>query len=224
MSSLLILSPSSASTFIAFAIIDLMLGGNGKPEAPQRHTTEIEEKVLQTVLDIVCEELQTDWSQMVEVSFSFGKTQSSAELFRLLSPYEKMLFLSFEIRVPDAFSTLTLAFPAVVSSLLLRKLSKKGARNQGAAFKPKAQILERLLGCVFGVEMLLPPTRIRGKDLLGLEPGQTILIQHRVSQPAVIKVAGSKMFAGYPARSGKQRGGIIHQKFAIPIPAERVDE
>ncbi|MGH9350852.1 MAG: flagellar motor switch protein FliM [Terriglobia bacterium] len=209
---------------VAFAIIDLMLGGNGKLEPPQRHTTEIEEQVLQTVVDMVCEELQMDWSQVADVRFRFDQTQRSAELFRLLSPYEKMLFLSFEIRVPDAFSTLTLAFPAAVSSLLLRRLAKKNTRSQGSAPPPKTQILQHILDCVFGVEMLLPPTRIRGKDLLALNPGQTILIQQRVSQPALIHVAGSKMFTGYPVRNGKQRGGMIQQKFAVPYPVERVNE
>ncbi|HEV2499623.1 MAG TPA: flagellar motor switch protein FliM [Terriglobia bacterium] len=209
---------------IAFAMIDLMLGGNGKIEPPQRHTTEIEEQVLQTVVDMICDELQTDWRQAADVHFRFDQTQRAAELFRLLSPYEKMLFLSFEIRVPDAFSTLTLAFPAVVSSLLLRRLAKKNTRNQGSIPPPKTQILEQILCSIFGIEMLLPPTRIRGKDLLALNPGQTILIQHRVKQPAQIHVAGSKMFTGYPVRNGKQRGGMIQQRFPVPYPVERVNE
>lgn len=209
---------------VAFAIIDLMLGGNGKPEPPQRHTTEIEEKVLQAVLDVICEELQTDWSQVADVRFRFDETQRPAELFRLLSPYEKMLFLSFEIRVPDAFSTLTLAFPAAVSSLLLRRLAKKNTRSQGSMPQPKTQILQHVLDCIFDVEILLPPTRIRGKDLLALNPGQTILIQHRVNQPALIHVAGSKMFTGYPIRNGKQRGGMVQQRYAVPYPVERVQE
>ncbi|MGH9343163.1 MAG: FliM/FliN family flagellar motor switch protein, partial [Terriglobia bacterium] len=200
-----------------------MLGGNGKLEPPPRPTTEIEEQVLQTVVDIICEELQIDWSQVTDVRFRFDQTQRAAELFRLLSPYEKMLFLSFEIRVPDAFSTLTLAFPAAVSSLLLRRLAKKNIRNQGSGPPPKTQILEPILDCIFGVEMLLPPTRIRGKDLLALNPGQTILTQHRVTQPAQINVAGSKMFTGYPVRNGKQRGGMIQQKFPVPYPVERAN-
>lgn len=206
---------------IAFAMIDLMLGGNGKLEPPQRPATEIEEQVLQAVVDMIAEELQLDWRQVADVSFRFDQTQLAAELFRLLSPYEKMLFLSFEIRIPDAFSTMTLAFPGTVSSMLLRRLAKKNTRSQAAVAPLRAQLTEGLRGCVFGVEMLLPPTRIRGKDLLDLAPGQTVLIQHLVKQPAEIHVAGSKMFSGFPVRHGKHRGGMIQQKFPVSYPVER---
>ncbi|MGH9378572.1 MAG: flagellar motor switch protein FliM [Terriglobia bacterium] len=209
---------------VAFAMIDLMLGGDGKGGAPERHTTEIEEKVLQTVVDMICDELQMAWRQAVEINFVFDQTHRSAELFRLLPTYEKILFLSFEIRMAEVFSTLTLAFPAAVSSSLLRKLAKKSARNLGSSQQSKIQIKDRIRECVFGIEMLLPPTRIRGKDLLELNAGQTILIEHRVSQPALLMVAGSRMFAGYPVRNGKQRSAMIRQKFAVPFPAEKVIE
>lgn len=206
---------------IAFAMIDLMLGGGGKLEPPQRPATEIEEQVLQTVVDMICEELQLDWRQVADVDFRFDQTQRATELFRLLPPYEKMLFLSFEIRIPDAFSTVTLAFPGTVSSMLLRSLARKNKRGQAAVSPPKMQLVEGLRGCVFDVEMLLPPTRIRGRDLLDLAPGQTILIQHLVKQPAELHVGGSKMFYGYPIRQGKHRGGIIQQKLPVNYPVER---
>lgn len=207
---------------VAFAMIDLMLGGDGKPATTERPTTEIEEKVLQIAIDMICEELQTTWREVMEVDFSFDQTQRAAELFRLMPPYEKILFLSFELRIPDIFSTLTLAFPAGASSLLLRKLAKKNARSQSASPDSRLRLQECLRECVFGVQMLLPPTRMRGGDLLSLEEGETILIQHRLSLPAILKVGGCKMFAGYPIRSGTQRGAMIHEKFPIQAKPEKV--
>ncbi len=206
---------------VAFSMIDLMLGGNGKAPPPERHTTEIEEKVLQMVLDIICEELQAAWRQVVEMNFAFDQTQRASDLFRLMPPYEKILFLSFEVRMPEVFSTLSMAFPAAASSLLLRRLGKLGAHNTGATPKSRAQIRQCLESCVFDVELTVPPTRIRGKDLLGLRPGQTIVIQHRTSQPLTLNVAGRKMFSGYPAKNGIQRSAVIEEKFAVPYPAER---
>lgn len=209
---------------VAFAMIDLMLGGDGKGSAPERHTTEIEEKVLQTVVDMICDELQMAWRQALEVTFAFDQTQRSAELFRLLPNYEKILFLTFEVRMPDVFSTLTLAFPAAVSSILLRRLARKNARSLGSSQQTKSQIKDRIRECVLRVELLLPPTRIRGRDLLELNTGQTILIEHRLSQPALLKIAGNRMFAGYPVRNGMRRGTMIRQKFAVPFPTEKAAE
>lgn len=200
---------------VALAMIDLMLGGNGKPGPVQRHITEIEEIVLQVVLNMICEELKNAWHQVVEINFSFDRSFRSADIFRLMPSYEKILFLTFEIRMPGPSGILTLAFPATASTLLVRKLAKKSPRTQSQSPELQSGLQERLKGCVFRAEVLLPPTRIRGRDLLSLTPGQTLLIQYSVNQPAVVHVAGRKMFSAYPVRSGRQRGGLIHERFPI---------
>ncbi|MGH9327442.1 MAG: flagellar motor switch protein FliM [Terriglobia bacterium] len=207
---------------IALAMIDLMLGGDGKPAATERPTTEIEEKVLQIVIDMICEELQRTWREVMEVDFSFDQTQRAPDLFRLMPPYEKILFLSFEIRIPEVFSTLTLAFPAAASSLFLRKLAKKHARSQTVSLESRLRLQEILRECIFGVQMLLPPTRMLGEDLLSIEAGETILIQHRIGLPALLMVAGCKMFSGHPVRNGTQRSAMIQEKFRIQVKPEKV--
>ena len=209
---------------IALAMIDLMLGGNGKPAPVQRHITEIEEKVLQIVLDMICEELHAAWQQVVDINFSFDRSHRTADLFRLLPSYEKILVLTFEIRMASLSGMLTLAFPATASSMLVRKLAKKSSRTQGQSPESQARLRERLKQCVFGLEFMLPPTRIKGRDLLGLEAGQTLLIQYPLNQPAAVQVAGRKMFSAYPIRTGKQRGGLIQEKFPISFSSERMSE
>jgi flagellar motor switch protein FliM len=208
---------------VAFTMIDLMLGGNGKPQVPERRTTEIEERVLQTVIDMICEELHAAWRQAVEVNFAFDQTQRLAELFRLLPPHERVLFLTFEFRMLDVFSTLTLAFPASVSSLLLQRLARRSVRSKRVTPESGALLRSRLERSEFRIEMLLPPKKIRGRDVLELQPGQTVLIQHETKQPAVINVAGRTILSAYPVRKGMQRGALVHQKFPIPLPAERVN-
>jgi flagellar motor switch protein FliM len=208
---------------VAFAMIDLMLGGNGKPQVPERRTTEIEEKVLQTVIDMICEELHAAWMQTVDVNFAFDQTQRVAELFRLLPPHEKVLFLTFEVRMLDVFSTLTLAFPATVSSLLLQRLARRTIRSKRPSPESAAMLRQRLELSEFPIEMLLPPKRMRGQDVLELKPGQTVLIQHETSRPAVIRIAGQTMLTAYPVRKGTQRGAMIQQVFPIPLPAEQVN-
>ncbi|MEJ2006648.1 MAG: FliM/FliN family flagellar motor switch protein [Acidobacteriota bacterium] len=209
---------------IALATIDLMLGGSGKPAPVQRQITEIEEKVLQMVLDMICEELKTTWRQVVEVNFSFDRSHRAVDLFRLMPSYEKILLLTFEIRMTSLSGTLTLAFPATASSLLVRNLAKKGTRTQGRSPEFQVRLQKRLKESVYRVEVLLPPTRIRGGDLLSLKAGQTLLIQHSVSEPAAVRVAGCKMFSAFPVRIGRRRGGLVHEKFPISFSSEKVSE
>jgi flagellar motor switch protein FliM len=44
---------------IAFPLIDVRLGGEGAGQPPSREITEIEEQVIETVMRIICRELQS---------------------------------------------------------------------------------------------------------------------------------------------------------------------
>ncbi len=209
---------------VVLAMIDLMLGGDGKPAPVERPITEIEEEVLRIVLDMICEELQAAWRQVVEIDFSFDRSRRPQDLFRLLPSYERILILNFELRVGETSGKLTLGFPAAASSMLIRKLAKKGSQTQSQSSRTQTRLQDKLKECVFAVEVILPPTRIRGIDLLSLTAGQTLLIQHPLNQPAVVHVAGRRMFSAYPARNGRQRGAIICQKFPISSSPEKVNE
>jgi len=105
---------------IVFPIIDVMLGGEGKSSEITRDITEIEERVLEGVIRIMCRELQTSW-QAISLQFNFGARQQIPQTHRLMPPDEKNLCLSFEIKMSETRGSLNLAVPAVVSNALLRK-------------------------------------------------------------------------------------------------------
>jgi len=199
---------------IALAMVDLMLGGNGKPTQVKRQITEIEEKVLQIVLDMICEELQSAWRRVVDASFRFDQSRRPADLFRLFPSYEKILFLTFEIRIGSLSDALNLALPASASSLLVRNLGAGSTQTLKQSTEFQTRLQEKLKDSVFNVELLLPPTRIRAKDLLSLDVGQVLLIQHPVDQTAAVHVASHKMFSAYPVRKGMRRGGVLQEKFS----------
>ena len=73
---------------VAFPIIDLLLGGEGKGMAPTREITEIEEQILDSVARIVCRELGAAWQALaLEVGFEERLEAGAAQ--RLMPPEEK---------------------------------------------------------------------------------------------------------------------------------------
>src|SRR5271156_6259964 len=81
---------------VAFPIIDLLLGGEGKGIAATREITEIEEQIVESVARIVCRELGAAW-QAVELQVGFERRMELGEAQRLMPPNEKILSLSFEV-------------------------------------------------------------------------------------------------------------------------------
>lgn len=109
---------------LAFPIIDLLLGGPGRAESTVREITEIEEQILETVVKVIARELGTTWHPVLEMQFVFDQRLRQSDITRLMPPNEKVLTLSFEIRMPEARGMLNVALPAAVSNALLRKLTQ----------------------------------------------------------------------------------------------------
>ena len=105
---------------LAPPMIDLLLGGEGKSDRV-RELTDIEESILTSVAEAICRELSTAW-QPVGLNFIFERRQLHTQIARVMPVAEKTLCLSFEVRMPGASGILNLAFPAVVSNTVLRRL------------------------------------------------------------------------------------------------------
>ena len=129
---------------IAFPLIDLLLGGEGKGTLDPREVTEIEEQILESVVQIIGRELGIPW-QALGLEFRFDRRQQPANALRLMPPDDKTLALTFGITMPETRGTLHLAVPAAVSTALLRKMSADWAyRKPRGPAESKEQVRARI--------------------------------------------------------------------------------
>src|SRR5579863_3397341 len=157
---------------LAPPIIDLLLGGDGR-EGPLRELTDIEEAILGSVVEIICRELTAAW-QPVSLSFNFERRQMQTQVARLMSVNEKTLCLSFEIRMPRSSGLLNLAFPAVVSNTILRRLTSDWGRHRRNIPESRARLTELVRRVQVGGSLQLPPVRLPAAAVGDLQPGAVI--------------------------------------------------
>ncbi len=194
---------------IAFPIIDVMLGGEGKSGEITRDITEIEEQVFEGIARIICRELQSAW-QAIALEFNFGARQRLAQTGRLMPPEEKNLCLSFEIRMSDTRGTLNLAIPAVVSNALLRKISADFSyQRRRSPIEARQQIQKKLLNCFFPVELSMPGLQVPLENLTGLAPGHVVPFRRDASTPAVLLVDDVRLCSAAPVRVGSRRAARV---------------
>ncbi|MBZ5663525.1 MAG: flagellar motor switch protein FliM [Acidobacteriia bacterium] len=194
---------------IAFPIIDVMLGGEGKDSGLTRDITDIEEQILEAVVCIMCRELQTAW-QAISLEFKFGQRQRMLQTQRLMPPEEKNLCLSFEIKMSETRGTLNLAVPAVVSNALLRKISADFSyQRPRSPIEARRQIEKKLLNCFFPVELALPDLQAPLQKLSDLVPGDLLSFSRSASAPAVMMVGDVRLCAAAPVRVGGRRAARV---------------
>jgi flagellar motor switch protein FliM len=201
---------------LAYPIIDLMLGGHGKSERGIRDITEIEEGILESVVRMICRDMQVSWQPLLELEFNFDQRQQQAQIQQLMAPTEKVLALSFEIRMPEVRGMLNFAFPAVISNALLRRLSKQWSyRRRRNMEQTVTQVRGLLMDCSFRAQLELPPTPVPVRELLQLQVGSVLMLRHRAHAPGTLRVAGKELFTAYPVRSGLTRGAQIEARMSI---------
>ncbi|HTS36826.1 MAG TPA: FliM/FliN family flagellar motor switch protein [Candidatus Solibacter sp.] len=197
---------------VAFPIIDLLLGGEGKGMPATREITEIEEQILDSVARIICRELGVAW-QALSLEVGFDERLETGAAHRLMAPEEKTLSLSFEVTMPDVRGGLNLALPAAVSNALLRKISANWSyRRPKAGVDARERLMRRLLDSVFQAELGAKDVRVAVSDLAELAPGTVLPFARSVTEPASLLIAGREMFRALPARYGKMRAARLLER------------
>jgi flagellar motor switch protein FliM len=194
---------------VAFPIIDVMLGGEGKASESSRDITKIEEQVLEGIIRIMCRELQTTW-QAIALEFKFDRRQPILQTQRLMPPEEKNLCLSFEIKMADTRGTLNLAIPAVVSNALLRKISADFSyQRPRTSAEARLQLKKKMLNCLFPVELSLPHLQVPVPALSLLAPGKLLAFSVDSSSPALMMVENVRLCSALPVRVDMHRAARV---------------
>jgi flagellar motor switch protein FliM len=202
---------------VAFPLIDVLLGGEGRSKPPERQITGIEEQILETVMRIIVRELQAAW-QILALQFAFEERQQAGQLQHLMPPDEKTLSLSFELTVAESRGTLNLVFPAIISNALLRKMAADVGRPRRRIQPDSARVRALLLECPFTMELAAKIKNVPLAELMRLSPGRLLLLRTSVDQPAELQAAGHPMFVAMPARRGASRVAQVVKPYLIAQP------
>ena len=209
-------------TALAFPVIDLLLGGDGKGDPPERDFTEIEDLVLQSGLETICKELLAIWKEHVDLSFRLGSRQPRAKASKLVPAEDRFLTIGFELKLVERQGNLMLAFPASVTGALLRAFSGQVAITR---HQPGPEYIvsrrRRVRNCTFEAEVRLPETPVSLQLLLQLEPGQVLRLGHPITEPALVMIGDQKLFRARPVRARNLRGALVDGELLTAKPAAK---
>jgi len=206
---------------LAFPVIDLLLGGQGQIEIPNREVSEIEELILEGVGHIVCRELAAVW-QPLGINLEFEQRQAAAQMLRIMPAQEKVLALSFEVTMPASHGVLNIAVPAVVSNALLRKLSTELVyRRRRELPVPRDSIRQRLLDSHVELVLGTPVLPVKLGRLLAMRPGQVLAFARPIEEPGSLRLGGRDHWLARPVQNGaRRRAAQLVERLAQPEEKE----
>jgi flagellar motor switch protein FliM len=202
---------------LASPMVDLLLGGKGRAEAP-RTLTDIEELIMASVVQMMVKELNSAWAS-AGLQFAFERRESSAQVARMMPAGEKTLCVCFEVKMPDVQGVLNICLPAVVLNTILRRLSSRQDRPRRVAEEVRGRVRALLSESKVGSVLQFAPMRLQAARIAELQVGSVLRLPMPRHAAAELKVLGLAMGPAWPVRMGEHRGARMEGNES-PAPAE----
>lgn len=208
------LSPS-----LIFPIIEIILGGKGRGVGNlAREITEIEQSLLETLFRIILNDLKEAWKGVTLIDFKIEAVATEPQMLQILAPNEAVVAVGIEIRIGENSGTLNLAIPSINIKMIGQKFDQQWTlRKTDPTETEQQRVLKLIRNSRAELDARLRGPTLKVCDLLEMEVGHLLMLDHRVDQPFDCEINGNAKFRGRVINSCDKKAFLIES-----IPEARV--
>ncbi|TDQ39656.1 flagellar motor switch protein FliM [Aureibacillus halotolerans] len=200
---------------IAYAMMERMLGGQGRSYKSSGALTEIETRIISQLFERMSEHFKEAWSSIVDIEPSLDEFESNPQFLQMVSPNETVIVISLNTTIGDSTGMINICIPHVVLEPIISKLSVHYWMQTGRREQPKetADLLQKKLEkATLPLSAELGTSTISVEDFLSLQLDDVIELQQSIHSPLVIKVGDVPKFTAQPGTKGKKLAVQILEK------------
>ncbi len=205
------------SSTIAFALIDRILGGQGKEMDEVRSFTEIEITLIRNIVKQVTKLMIDPWENVIELEPKLEKIETNSQFAQIVSPNETTALITLNLKIGEVEGFLNICIPHIVIEPILPKLSTKfwfANINKQTTDEDKYVLEKRLVKSTVDVSVELGYTYITVKEFIELQLGDVIVLDNSSTKELEMKVGSKHKYFGVP--------GTVKNKVAFKIT--RIEE
>ncbi len=197
---------------VAFAMVERMLGGEGKGAAVERALTDIEQNVIDSVVKILLDSLTDTWRPVVDLNFGIRGRETRPQMLQVASPNDTVVMLVFDMRIGEAQGMLNLCLPASVvektDSHFAGALDRHRREPTG---KERLWLNENLARVPMALSAVLE-TRCTTREVVELRAGDVLSLGVPTSRPLDLRVGRTLKFRGQPAAHGGRASVVVSHR------------
>jgi flagellar motor switch protein FliM len=190
---------------LVFTIVDSILGGSGVAagQGLNRLFTSIELRLVEKIVKDVLADLEKAWAPLCPVNMNLLRMEMNPRLVNIVPPEYQVVTMALKIQIEETVGTMTLAIPFMTIEPIRDKL-KRGVQMDMMAVDPlwSYRLSEELLDAPLDLSVEMGGATITLAELLGLTPGDTVMLESSGKNELVVKVGGTKKFMGIAGVSG----------------------
>ncbi len=182
---------------LVLPLIDMILGGPGRPFTENRNLTEIELNVIEGVLKLVMRDLGEAWHPVIELEFYLEGKGTKSQMFQIVSPAEAVIVVHLEVKSGENSGMMNICIPSRILKMLRNKFDQQWNAPRQKAIGSVAGVISELMKPValpLGSE--IRSSKLTMSDLLTVSVGDVIELNERIGDPVLLCVGGIAKFAG----------------------------
>lgn len=197
--------------------LEVLLGAPAAGAPSERGPlTEIETHILGELFHLMAAAFATGWpARPAQVSPLSINPVTPAELAAEESSHAAIV-ATVRLNLDGAEGTVRVAFPSLAVRLLSN--GSDGAGEPGGAVSNRERMMEILKAADLLLEVVLPESTIRMRDLMDLKKGQVLALNHNPHESVDCTVNGVKKFRGHIVTAGSRIGLQIQGPASTPAP------
>lgn len=200
---------------VAFCAIELMMGGGGHPEHPQRPLTELELQLVRGILDRAMPELRYAFEPVVQTFPKIVSQESNPQYAQIAAPTDMVIVVTYEIRIENVAGTATLCIPFSSLQPHLEALSATslfGNNSPHNMAETRGRLQEHLGETPVVVSAQFRRIEMTADQIVGLGVGDIVPLSHPLDEPLTLVVGGTPTHKARIGRKNRRLAVLIDGK------------
>ena len=199
------------SAQVAYEIVSCLLGGaGGLVEQAGKPFTEIEISILTRVSTQMLLYMKESWERITKISPTIDRVETSPQFAQIVAGSEPISIITMSVTIGEVSDIINLCIPHLAIQPIAKKLDTKlwynerssYTSNEGMAFD--GQLSPRISTTELTLHALFNTTRATVGDILNLQVGDVIRVDHPLSANINVLVEHIPKFKGSLGQKGKQ--------------------
>ncbi len=187
------------NTNLVFRFIELLLGSKEQSSRfVSRKITDIEKRLLQTLLRVMLHDLRDSWKSVADIHFAVQSLVSEPQLLHVLAPSEAMIVTTIEVRLGSTSGVMNLAIPSIFIKRLRNNFDQlQKFRKTEAKEDDQLHVAKLIQDLKLRLDVQIPGGVISAKTLMELRAGDVLMLDRPGDGQASGLLNGKEKWLGH---------------------------
>ncbi|MBS1102542.1 flagellar motor switch protein FliM [Gluconobacter sp. Dm-62] len=199
------------SSPLIYSIVDALLGGHVRSDGPTsretgRHHTAIERALIEPMVRIILDDLETSFSPLCAVNFHFERLEMNSRFAMICRAGNGVVTARFGIDMEGRGGDVDIVLPHAtlepVRDILLQQFMGEKFGHDGMW---ETHLAQELWQTDLTLEAVLEEQTVNLKDIMKLAPGDQLILRRNSDAPVSLRCGEHTLFTG---RVGRRQGQV----------------